>query len=419
MKSKILLCCLMLVVIFMASCNRNNNNDGAAETTPNDTPRQSENAAQNETPETQNETAPGSSIRIGMLSPLTGGASVFGIAASNGAQLYFEEVNNAGGILGSQIEFILHDDEHTPATSLSAFERLVYQDRVVGVIGPVTSGPANAVAGSAAASEARLPMVSPTATHQDVTLHGDFMFRACFLDAFQAANMARFASNELGAMTAAVLFDQGSAYSEGLATNFRTVFELLGGTIVANEAYMTGDVDFRTQLTSIRAANADVLFLPDYFSTLALIAAQVRELEIDSVMLGADGWEGILGAISDTSVMHGSYFSAHFASDYEDVVVQNFVQSYTARFGNPPNSFAALGFDAAGIMAQAISTAGNTDNEAIIEALKNISFYGVTGPITFDADGNPIKDIMVLKIDESADGGTTASMYHRFLASGE
>ena len=352
-------------------------------------------------------------IRIGMIAPLTGGASVFGIAASQGAELAFDQVNEAGGLLDLPVNFLIRDDMHQPAESLTVYDRLVNQDNVIAIVGPVTSGPANAVAAAAAAN--RTPMISPTATHADVTRHGDFMFRACFLDAYQAYTMAVFARQNLGATTAAIIFDQGMAYSEGLATNFRAYFESMGGTIVANEAYMSGEVDFRTQLTSIRATNPEVLFVPDYFTVVALIAAQVRELEIDATLLGADGWEGVLGMVDDPSILDGAFFSAHFAADDPNPLVQSFVQSYTERFGVAPNSFAALGYDAARILAQAIQAAGSTDNNAIINAMQNINFNGVTGNITFDEFGDPIKDIVVIALESIGNEGS-ARLYHRFAA---
>ena len=355
--------------------------------------------------------AAGEEIRIGIIAPTTGGASVFGIASSNGSVLAFEEINERGGIMGRPVNHILIDDEHTPAVSIAAFQRLVHQDNVVGIVGPVTSGPANAV--GAAAVDVRMPMIAPTATHADVTSYGDFIFRACFLDAFQAYNMANFAFNNLGARNAAILFDAGMAYSEGLAVNFRAYFEALGGEVIAYEAYMSGDVDFRTQLTTIRAAEADVLFLPDYFPVIALMAAQVRELGVTSTLLGADGWEGVFTVLDDPSVLDGAFFSAHFAADYPSPIVADFVNSFTERFGAPPNSFAALGFDAARILAQAIEEAGSTDNEEIITAMQNINFNGVTGPITFNYRGDPIKELMIIAIEDIGTE-TVARLYYRF-----
>lgn len=350
-------------------------------------------------------------IRIGMITPLTGGAALFGIAARDGAILAFEQINEAGGILERPVNFMYHDDEGAIPVSLSVFERLVYDDDVVAIVGPVTSGPANAVADLATAHG--LPMISPTATAEAVTLNRDFMFRACFLDAVQARAIAYFAFERLGATSAAILYNNAMDYSRGLSENFSRFFTEMGGTVTASLAYSTGDVDFRAQLTSIAATNPDILFLPEYFNTVALKAVQAREMGVTSTLLGGDGWEGVLGALDDPSILDGSFFSAHFAADDPNPIVQNFVNSYTAKHGITPSSFAALGFDAAKILAQSIETAGTTDSAAVINAMQNIRFSGVTGDITFDAQGNPVKPIVMIAV-ETAGGNTTASLHYRF-----
>lgn len=336
-------------------------------------------------------------IRIGVIAPITGGASVFGIASSNGTMLAFDEINEAGGILGLPVNAILYDDMHSAVDSVNAFERHVHDDNVVAIVGPVTSAPATAVA--IANVGTRIPMVTPTATAYAVTTPGDFIFRTCFLDAQQASAMAYFAREHLGANTAAVLFDIGMDYSAGLAQNFREDFEAMGGQIIAWESYMTNAVDFRAQLTSIRDVNPDVLFFPDYFTVVALFAAQVAELGIESTLLGGDGWEGVFTVIGDPSLLEGAFYSSHFAADDPSPIVQNFIRNYTEAFDMAPSSFAALGYDAAMIMAQAIEAAGSTDSEAIIDALRNTNFSGVTGDITFGAGGNPIKAVVVARVE--------------------
>ena len=341
-------------------------------------------------------------IRIGVVAPLTGGAAVFGISSSNGTRLAFDQINEAGGILGAQINYILYDDMHSPVDSVQAFERLVHDDNVVAVVGPVTSGPATAVAQANVGT--RIPMVTPTATAYGVTTPGDFIFRACFLDAQQAIAMASFARNTLGAQTAAILYDSAMDYSTGLAENFRETFANIGGDVVAWEAYIGGAVDFRAQLTTIRELSPDVLFIPDYFPVIALMAAQVAELGIEATLLGGDGWEGVFTVLDDPHLLNGSFYSSHFAAGDPSPVVQNFIQSYYALHGGPPNSFAALGFDAGKIMAQAIEAAGSTENEAIISALAALQFSGVTGDITFDAGGNPIKAVLVTGIQNGEAG---------------
>ena len=337
-------------------------------------------------------------IRIGIIAPITGPAAVFGIASSQGTRLAFNEINAAGGILGVPIRYILYDDMHSPVDSIQAFNRHVHDDNVVAIVGPVTSGPATAVA--QANEDSRIPIVTPTATAYVVTTHGDFIFRACFLDAQQAIAMANFAMNSLGAQTAAVLYDVAMDYSTGLAENFRSHFEAIGGTIVAWESYTGGDVDFRPQLTSIRDADPDVLFFPDYFSVVALMAAQVSELGLNATLLGGDGWEGVFTVLDDPNLLNGSFYSAHFSADDPSTIVQDFIRNFTEQFGEPPNSFAALGYDAGRIIAQAIKEAGSTDNEAIIRALANLNFSGVTGDISFDAGGNPIKSVIVTSIQD-------------------
>ena len=355
------------------------------------------------------ETATGEPIRIGIIAPLTGGAALFGQAASDGSILAFEQANAAGGILGGRpIEFIRLDDEGAIPVSIAAYERLVYSDEVVAIVGPVTSGPSNAVAGIAEGH--RTPMISPTATAADVTLGRDFMFRACFLDATQAQAVAYFARNNYGAQTAAILFNNSMDYSRGLAENFEIFFERMGGTITNSLAYATGDTDFRAQLTTIAAGNPDILFLPEYFTNVSLKSRQAREAGITATLFGADGWEGVLELLGeDASIMDGSFFSAHFATDDPNPIVQNFVSTYTERFDISPSSFAALGFDAARIIINAIEQAGSTDNDAIINAMQNITYDGVTGSITFDSNGNPIKPIVMISIDNAS-----ASLYHRF-----
>jgi branched-chain amino acid transport system substrate-binding protein len=405
---KFLTVSLLVIVLAFTACDSSGNNGN--DTVTNDRSETNEANETNETNETNEITFTGDDISVGIIAPLSGGAALFGIAARNGATLAFDQINEAGGVLGSRLNVLVVDDAGDIAQSVTAYNRLAYNDNVVGIVGPVTSGPSGAVAD--VASDSRMPMISPTATAEDVTLGRDHMFRACFLDATQARAIAEFAYNQLEARTASILFNNATNYSRGLAENFTNYFEALGGTIINAESYSSGDVDFRAQLTTIAAGNPEILFLPEYFNTVALKVIQAREAGIEATLLGGDGWEGLLDIPDfDASVLDGSFFSAHFASDDSDPIVQNFVQTYTENFGTPPSSFAALGFDAAKILAQAIADASSTDNDAIISAMQNINFYGATGNITFDENGNPIKPIVVINIENSA-----ASLYYRFEA---
>lgn len=340
--------------------------------------------------------AQGGTIKIGGLAPLTGGVAVYGAAASNGAKLYIKELNANGGVLGQQVEFILEDEKGDATEATNAYNKLVNNDGVVAIIGDVTSKPTIAVAQRAAADN--MPMISPTATAKEVTTAGTNVFRACFLDPFQGETMANFAAESLKVKTAAIIYNTGDDYSVGLYESFKTVAEAAGIQIVAAEGYAAGDIDFKAQLTNIAAANPEVLFVPDYYNTIVLIAGQAKEVGLDAALLGADGWDGVLGATTDASILEGAYFSNHYSTEDTDPTVQNFLTGYEAEYGESPNAFAALGYDAAKILFDAMERAGSTDADAVIAALQATEIDGVTGHIVFDAERNPIKSCAIIKI---------------------
>ena len=335
--------------------------------------------------------------KIGIIAPLSGGASIYGISTRDGALLAFEEINAANGVLGLPIKAVVYDCRNDPVEALNAYNRLVNNDKVVAFVGPTTSGTSSAV-GDVARIE-RIPMILPSATAEIVTTFGDYVFRATFMNSYQGKAMAAFANEELKSVTAAILYDSAGEYSTTLAEHFKTAFESLGGTVLAYEAYTTGNVDFRTQLTNIKSINPDVLFLPDYYNVIALLASQAKAIGVESTLLGGDGWEGVLTAVDNPSILEGAFYASHFDTSDPNPTVQSFIQNYEKHFGSIPDSFAALSYDAALIMAAAIETSGSTDNEAVIEALKNTDFQGVTGRITFDKDGNSVKDIAVITFE--------------------
>jgi branched-chain amino acid transport system substrate-binding protein len=197
------------------------------------------------------------------------------------------------------------------------------------------------------------------------------------------------------------MYNTSDDYSQGVAKAFAEKAKELGITVVANEGYGADDQDFRTQLTKIQALNPDALFLPDYTKKVALIAIQAREVGYTKPLLGADGWDGVLTALdaSNKKAVNNSYFSNHYSTTDTEKVVADFVANYTAKYKDAPNSFAALGYDSAYIMVNAIKTAGSTDKEAIIAALKATKYTGVTGAITFDEKRNPIKSVSVIKLE--------------------
>ncbi len=345
----------------------------------------------------------GDKIVIGGLAPLTGEVAVYGLACTNGANLAFDEINAAGGVLGKQIQYEVLDEKGDSTEAANAYNKLLSQN-VAAILGDVTSKPSTAVA--SLAGPKGIPMISGTATAPAVTTYGDNIFRVCFLDPFQGQTMARFAAQNLSAKKAAVIYDTSNDYSQGLAEAFKTQAESLNLEIVAYEGYGSSDTDFKAQLTNIESAKPDVVFMPDYYNKVSLMAIQARSVGITATFLGADGWDGVLDVVdaSNMSAVEGSYFCNHYATDDQSEVVQNFLQSYEKKYNETPKSFSALGYDTAKILAAAIEKAGSTEWSAIVEALKGTDYNGVTGHITFDADGNPIKDVSIITI---ADGKYT------------
>jgi len=349
-------------------------------------------------------------VRIGVIAPLTGPAAIFGIAVRNGIELYTNMFNEAGGINGRMIELVIYDDRALPTEALNAYNRLVNLDEVVAFIGPVTSGATFGVA--EASAEDNIPGITATATHPDVTIHGNNFFRACFLDPFQGYSMARFAREYLGAETAAVLFDSAMAYSTGLRNAFVATAAEIGLTIVADESYNTGDVDFNSQLTVIASHSPDVLFLPDYYNTVFLLATQARNAGITSTLLGADGTDGVLDIEGiDASVFDGMFFATHYYVGDPAEIVQTFIRNFEAANDHKPNSFAALGFDAAKILFEAITNVAAAGvniepvpavHQAIIDQMAATDIQGVTGRITFDDDNNAVKELAIIRIQDGA-----------------
>jgi branched-chain amino acid transport system substrate-binding protein len=342
-------------------------------------------------------------ITIGGIFPLSGPVAVYGVEARNGIELAIEEINAAGGINGKRVAIISEDDTGNPEITVNAYRKLTAQDKVNVIIGSLTSGCTIAITSLAQAQ--KVVLVAPAATAEAVTDAGDFIFRACFIDPFQGTVGGAFAVNELKARRAAVLYDNGNDYSVGLKDNFIASFEKSGGTIVANESYITGDVDFNAQLTKIKAANPDVVYLPDYYSTVALIAKQLRAQGINTPIVGADGWDGLTENAGD-EVLNG-FYSNHYASDSTDPKVQSFVKAYQAKFGSVPVSFAALGYDSMYLIRDAILKAGPTDATAIKNALSQTKGSYLTGNLSFDAKHNPVKSAVMLELVKGPGGNLT------------
>lgn len=346
-------------------------------------------------------TEAGDTIKIGGLAPLTGNVSVYGVATNNGIKMAVDEINKAGGVLEKQIEYIVYDEKGDPIEAVNAYNKLVQDDKIIALIGDVTSKPTIAVAQKAVKD--RIPMITATGTTADITKAGDNVFRACFIDPYQGELMAEYAAKKLNAKTAAIIYDNGDDYSTGVADAFEKEAKEAGITITNKEAYQPGSVDFKSQLTKIKAGNPDVLMIPVYYSDVALIAAQAKDIGIKSKLLGADGWDGVLEKIdkSNLDAVKDCYFCSQYSPENKDEKLQNFLKQYTEKYKSEANMFAVLGYDALGMMAAAINKAGSVDSEKIIEALKNLEYKGLTGSTTFDENRNPVRDAVITTI---ADG---------------
>ncbi len=339
-----------------------------------------------------------SAIKIGNINPVTGEAASFGASTKNGAAMAADEWNAAGGLLGKKIKLIYADDKGDPAEGAAVFTKMIQQDKVAAILGGITSRVA--LAGAPIAQAAKVPMLTPTATNEKVTQVGDYVFRSCFIDSFQGTIAAKYAANELKAAKAAIIFDVGSDYSKGLAENFTAVFEQGGGKIVAAEAHPSGATDFKAQLTKIVQAKPEVLYVPDFYNDVGLIAKQARELGFKGAMVGVDGWDSPELVKIAGDAIEGGVFTNHYSKDDSRPVVQDFVKRYQEKYKSDPDALAALAYDGANILFDAIKRAGKTDAAAIRDALQATDSDGVIGKITYDANRNPIKSAVIVEIKD-------------------
>lgn len=356
----------------------------------------------------ENENVESDEIIIGALGPLTGNVAIYGIAATNGTKIAIDEINEAGGILGKQVKLILEDEKGDAQEAMNVYNKLV-EDGAVAIIGDITSGPTLAIADLA--NRDNMLLITPTGTQLDITEGRPSVFRVAFTDPFQGRVLAQYAKDTLGASTVGILANTSNDYSQGVKEAFMAEAENLGLEIVANESYGAADRDFRVQLTTIASQNPDVLLIPDYYETIALIAPQAREVGIESQFIGPDGWDGITAqlttGLSDEGLtaealqsVEGAIFTNHYSLDDPNENIQNFIAKYNELHGENPASFSALGYDAAYMVKQAIEEAGSTDSDAIIDAMKNINYEGLTGSIKFDENNNPVKAISMIEVNE-------------------
>jgi branched-chain amino acid transport system substrate-binding protein len=337
-------------------------------------------------------------IRIGLLMSMTGDTANFGISSSNAIRMAADDLNQAGGINGKQIELLLQDDRSDATEAANITTRFVSQDAVHAIIGEV--GSSRTLAAAPIAQNAKVPMLTPSSTNPDVTKKGNYIFRSCFIDNVQGPAMAQFAARNLNAKRAALMIDRRNDYSTGLEKPITDVYVKLGGQIVITQSYQAGDQDFNAQITSIKGANPEVIFVPGYYGDVGLIAKQARDKGLNVPLVGGDGWDSPSLYQIGGSALDGSYFTDHYSPYDADPRVQKFVKDYQSRYGTLPDALAATGYDAALIMFDAIKRAGSLEGAAIRDALAATrDFPGVTGMITFNENRDAVKPIIMIKIE--------------------
>lgn len=347
-------------------------------------------------------------IKVGANLEMTGGSASYGISSKNAIELAFKEINEKGGINGKQLELVVADNKSEAAEATNAMQKLVSQDNVVAVIGPNLSS--SVIAASAINNSAKVLDIAPMATNPYVTVDQasgktkDFNYRTCFIDPFQGTVMAKFATAELGVGNAAILIDNSSDYAKGLAQFFKENFVKEGGAVTAEESYLQKDTDFKATLTKIKATNPDFLYVPGYYQEVGLIVKQARELGMNMPIAGGDGWDSAkMPEIAGAAALNNTYFSSLYSPEDSSDINKNFVAAYEKAYGQKPDVFAALSYDSALLVAEAIKKAGSTEPAKISEAMAKINgFSGVSGSVTFDDKHNPVKSAVILEYKDGA-----------------
>ena len=337
-------------------------------------------------------------ILIGSYSSNTGATATFGVFQMRGIEMAVEEINAAGGVNGKKIKHINYDNKSDNDETLAVVNRLVSQDKVVAIIGEATSG--RSKIGAQIAQQNKIPMLTSSATNPDVTKVGNYIFRACFIDPFQGQVMAKFMIENLKLKKAAVLRDVKNDYSVGLSDVFKEELKKMGGEIVDDIAYQEGDIDFKSQLTSIKTKNPDVIFVPGYYNEVALLAKQLKEMGMKQILLGGDGWSSPKLYEIAKDAMNGHYFSNHYTTESTDPKTVQFVKNFKAKYNEDADVMAALAYDATYMMVEAIKNAKEITPDAIRDGLARIKdFKGVTGNITMNDNRDAIKSAVVVKVE--------------------
>lgn len=348
-------------------------------------------------------TQDGDTIKIGVNLELSGAVATYGTSVKDGLMLAFEEINKEDGVLGKQIEALVQDNKSQNREARNIAEKLVSQG-VVAVIGPATTG--NVQAEEPVLTKSKIPILAPAATAPEVTYNEktkkvkDYVFRVCFIDPDQSQVMANYVFDELKLKNGAIIVDKDNDYSVGLGRAFEKFFTEKGGKIVAKEGFVPTDTAFKPQLTSISSKKPDFIYIPAYYNQVGLIIKQARELGLDVPMMGADGWDSPkLVSLAGADNLNKCYFSNHYSVEDPSERIQSFVKAYEKKHGTMPDAFAALGYDAGYLMAEAIKQAGEADPQKIQQALANIQdFEGISGKLTIDERHYAIKDLTIVEM---------------------
>jgi branched-chain amino acid transport system substrate-binding protein len=336
-------------------------------------------------------------IVIGQYGSMTGSEATFGISTDEGVRLAIDEANAAGGVKGKKIRLVTMDNQGKAEEAAAVVTRLIEQEKVVALLGEVASS--RSLAAGPIAQMRKIPMITPSSTNPKVTEVGDFVFRVCFIDPFQGTVMAKFATETLKIKKVALLRDMKSDYSVGLADFFTQKFKELGGEIIADASYQSGDVDFKAQLTQIKSKSPDGIFIPGYYTEVGLIARQARELGIKAVFMGGDGWDSEKLSEIGQDAINGGYFSNHYSNESTDPVAVDYAKKFQEKYKKSPDGLSAAGYDAAKILVKALESAAEISPKGIRDELAKIKDYpGVTGKITIDEKRNATKSAVVVQV---------------------
>lgn len=345
-------------------------------------------------------------VKIGANLEMTGTNATFGESATNGAKLAIKQVNDKGGVLGKQVSLVVADNKSEAAEAANAMQKLITQDKVVAIIAPIASS--SVIAGAQVNQDGKVLAISPTASNPKVTVDPDtgktreFLFRAAFIDPFQGSLMANFAAKSLHATTAALYIDTSSDYAKGLGQFFKETFIKSGGRIVGEEAYLAKDTDFKATLTKIKAMNPEVLFVPGYYQEVGMIIKQAREMGINAAVLGGDGWDSAkLPEIAGAGALNNCFFASHYSPDDSSPAIKSFVDAYKAEYGQVPDSFAVLSYDATMMILDAIKRANTLDTVKIKDEMaKTKDFQAVSGTITLNETHDAVTSAVVIEMKD-------------------